>query len=69
MTDAVWVGLKTPAETKREEAARFLRARSDPVFAKMVRVRQLGPEQVENQKRIRLQVEVSLFFQLAVWIR
>lgn len=45
------------AETKREEAARFIRARSDPVFAKLVRVRQLGPEQVEYQKNIRLQVE------------
>lgn len=47
------------AETKREEAARFIRAKSDPAFAKMVRVRQLGPEQVENQKKIRLAVEVS----------
>lgn len=47
------------AETKREEAARFIRARCDPVFAKMVRVRQLGPEQVENQKKIRVAVEVS----------
>ncbi|KAI5478768.1 feruloyl esterase-like protein [Pseudohyphozyma bogoriensis] len=45
------------AETKREEAARFIRARDDPVFAKMVRVRQLGPEQIENQKKIRLSVE------------
>ncbi|BGP58371.1 hypothetical protein JCM8202_001872 [Rhodotorula sphaerocarpa] len=44
-------------ETKREEAARFLRARSDPAFAKLVRVRQLGPEQTENQRKIRLQVE------------
>lgn len=40
------------AETKREEAARFIRARKDPEFAKMVRVRQLGPEQQENQKKI-----------------
>lgn len=45
------------AETKREEAARFIRAREDPAFAKMVRVRQLGPEQSENQRRIRLQVD------------
>ncbi|KAK4048627.1 hypothetical protein OIV83_004597 [Microbotryomycetes sp. JL201] len=45
------------AETKREEALRFLRARSDPEFAKMVRVRQLGPEQVENQRQIRLAME------------
>ncbi|GAA5834325.1 hypothetical protein JCM11251_007959 [Rhodosporidiobolus azoricus] len=45
------------AETKREEAARFLRAKNDPSFGKMVRVRQLGPEQAENQRRIRLQIE------------
>lgn len=52
--------LISTAETKREEAARFIRARSDPVFAKMVRVRQLGPEQVENQRKIRHSMEVSL---------
>ncbi|KAL8291693.1 hypothetical protein RQP46_001951 [Phenoliferia psychrophenolica] len=45
------------AETKREEAARFLRAKTDPAIAKVVRVRQLGPEQIENQKQIRLSVE------------
>ncbi|KWU41271.1 hypothetical protein RHOSPDRAFT_8490, partial [Rhodotorula sp. JG-1b] len=45
------------AETKREEASGFLRARSDPAFAKLVRVRQLGPEQTENQRKIRHQVE------------
>lgn len=49
------------AETKREEAARFIRARDDPVFAKMVRVRQLGPEQLEHQKLLRSNVEVSGF--------
>ncbi|KDE07199.1 hypothetical protein MVLG_02599 [Microbotryum lychnidis-dioicae p1A1 Lamole] len=46
--------LMLKAETKSEEAARFIRAKDDPVFAKMVRVRQLGPEQLENQKRLRL---------------
>lgn len=51
--------LMLKAETKREEAARFIRARCDPVFAKMVRVRQLGPEQVENQKKIRVAVEAT----------
>ena len=45
------VQLKT--EVKREEIARFLRARQDPDFAKMVRVRHLGPEQLENQARLR----------------
>ena len=41
------------SEVKREEVARFLRARQDPDFAKMVRVRHLGPEQMENQARLR----------------
>ena len=41
------------SEVKREEIARFLRARQDPDFAKMVRVRHLGPEQLENQMRLR----------------
>ena len=41
------------SEVKREEIARFLRARQDPDFAKMVRVRHLGPEQLENQTRLR----------------
>ena len=45
------VQLKT--EVKREEIARFLRARQDPDFAKLVRVRHLGPEQLENQARLR----------------
>lgn len=48
------------AETKREEAGRFIRARSDPAFAKMVRVRQLGPEQMENQRKIRLQMQAAI---------
>ena len=41
------------SEVKREEVARFLRARQDSDFAKMVRVRHLGPEQMENQARLR----------------
>ncbi|CED85606.1 Nuclear pore complex, Nup214/CAN component [Phaffia rhodozyma] len=41
------------ADTKLEEVARFLRARDDPDFAKMVRIRQLGPEHLENQQRLR----------------
>ncbi|GAA6055606.1 hypothetical protein NBRC10513_007070 [Rhodotorula toruloides] len=48
------------AETKREEAGRFIRARADPAFAKMVRVRQLGPEQSENQRTIRLQMQAAI---------
>ena len=41
------------AEIKRDETTRFLRARKDPSFAKLVRVRHLGPEHVENQQRLR----------------
>ncbi|GEM11245.1 nuclear pore complex protein Nup214 [Rhodotorula toruloides] len=48
------------AEMKREEAARLIRARSDPAFAKMIRVRQLGPEQMENQRKIRLQMQAAI---------
>ncbi|WFC95170.1 hypothetical protein MBRA1_001817 [Malassezia brasiliensis] len=40
-------------EIKRDEAARFLRARKDPSFAKLVHVRHLGPEHMENQQRLR----------------
>ncbi len=45
--------LQLKAEAKREEVARFIRARSDPEFAKMIRIRQLGPEHVENQSKLR----------------
>ncbi len=45
--------MQLKAEAKREEVARFIRARSDPEFAKMIRIRQLGPEHVENQTKLR----------------
>ena len=45
------VQLKT--EVKRDETSRFMRARKDQEFAKLVRVRHLGPEHVENQQRLR----------------
>lgn len=41
------------AEVKREEAARFLRANTDPEFAKLIRARQLGPEHAQNQAQLR----------------
>lgn len=41
------------ADIKKDEIARFLRARQDPEFAKLVRIRHLGPEHVENQWRLR----------------
>lgn len=45
--------IQLKAEIKRDETARFLRARKDPSFAKRVHVRHLGPEHVENQQRLR----------------
>ena len=52
------------ADLKREEAARFLRARSDPEFRKLLKVRQLGPEQTQNQQELRKQVEVRPVFRV-----
>lgn len=48
---------RTPAKAKAEEINRYLRARDDPQVKQIVRVRQLGPEQVENQNRIRRQTQ------------
>lgn len=42
------------AEAKREEAARLLRAHTDPEFAKLIRVRHLGPEHAQNQTKLRI---------------
>ncbi|KZT56949.1 hypothetical protein CALCODRAFT_496778 [Calocera cornea HHB12733] len=41
------------AETKKEECARFKRAHNDKDYASVMRIRQLGPEQSENQTRLR----------------
>ena len=41
------------AKAKTEEINRYLKARNDPAIAKLVKVRQLGPEQLENQYKIR----------------
>lgn len=86
--------LMLKADTKMEEAARFLRAKDDPDFAKvsrgmasdlagmsasdsfsvfarfrqMVRVRQLGPEHLENQQRLRMTTQVGSFFLHRFWI-
>lgn len=45
--------MQLKAEIKRDETSRFLRARKDPSFAKLVHVRHLGPEHMENQQRLR----------------
>lgn len=41
------------AKAKVEEIARYVRAREDPTLARLIRIRQLGPEQQANQARIR----------------
>ena len=41
------------SETKKDEISRFIRARKDPEFARIVKVRQLGPEHIENQQKLR----------------
>lgn len=46
------------ANSKAENCARYIRARSDPDFARRLRVRQLGPEQAEMQQRLRVEVKV-----------
>ncbi|KZP27408.1 hypothetical protein FIBSPDRAFT_731087 [Athelia psychrophila] len=41
------------AGTKREEIVRFNKAKSDPEFGKMLKVRTLGPEHMETQSQLR----------------
>ncbi|KZP00652.1 hypothetical protein CALVIDRAFT_462961, partial [Calocera viscosa TUFC12733] len=41
------------AETKKEECARFKRAHEDKDYVTIMRIRHLGPEQSENQTRLR----------------
>ena len=40
-------------QAKLEEVARYLDSRDDPAFARLVKTRQLSPEQQSNQLRIR----------------
>jgi hypothetical protein len=49
--------LLSSAGVKIEEAARFIRARDEPGFA--VNIRQLGPEHLENQDRLRKSLHVG----------
>ncbi|KDQ57297.1 hypothetical protein JAAARDRAFT_110771, partial [Jaapia argillacea MUCL 33604] len=44
------------AGTKKEEVVRFSRASKDPEFAKMLKIRSLGPEHVETQSRLRKEI-------------
>jgi nucleoporin NUP159 len=44
--------------TKKEEVARFNKAKTDPEFAKMLKVRTLGPEYLETQSQLRRDIRV-----------
>jgi len=46
------------AFTRKEEVARFGKAINNPDFARMLRTRNLGPEHLEKQTRLRKQVRV-----------
>ena len=48
------------AGTKKEEIARFDKARNDPEFAKMLQVRTLGPEHLETQNQLRRDIRVCV---------
>jgi nucleoporin NUP159 len=46
------------AGTRREEIARFNKAKDDKEFAKMLRSRTLGPEYSETQAQLRKSIRV-----------
>jgi len=46
------------AGTRREEIARFNKAKDDKEFAKMLKARTLGPEHSETQTQLRKSVRV-----------
>jgi hypothetical protein len=49
------------AGTRREEIARFNKAKDDKEFAKMLKARTLGPEHSETQTQLRKCVRVGFF--------
>jgi hypothetical protein len=51
-------GIRRTAHAKKEECARYVKAKTDPEVAKKIRVRALGPEQAENQRRLRRSSQV-----------
>lgn len=59
----VWFNIL--AETRREEITRFSRAKADPDFAKMLKVRTLGPEHAETQSQLRKQVRVRAMISIS----
>ncbi|KAI6029922.1 hypothetical protein PISMIDRAFT_104586, partial [Pisolithus microcarpus 441] len=52
-------GCMLKATTKREEIIRFDKARTDVEFAKMLKVRTLGPEYLEVQTQLRRDIRVG----------
>jgi hypothetical protein len=46
------------ANTRREEIARFNKAKTDKEFAKMLSTRALGPEHLESQQHLRRSIRV-----------
>jgi nucleoporin NUP159 len=47
------------ANTRKEEIARFNRANTDAEFARMLKIRTLGPEHLETQSQLRRDIRVS----------
>jgi len=59
MRARVFLRLFVLAKTRKEEIARFDKARSDVEFGKMLKARVLSPEQTELQTQLRRDVRVS----------
>ena len=49
------------ASTRKEEITRFSKAVNNPDFSRMLRARNLGPEHLEKQTRLRKQVRVRVW--------
>lgn len=47
------------ANAKLEDCNRYARARNNLEFVKRLRVRQLGPEQLENQQKLRSTTKIA----------
>ena len=65
----VWIEQNTQlalATTRKEEIARFHKAKKDNEFAKMLRSRTLGPEHLETQTQLRRKIRVCVFSYLNV---
>jgi hypothetical protein len=56
------IDVYSTAGTKKEEIARFNKAKTDPEFAKMLKVRTLGPEHLETQSQLRRDIRVRHYF-------